>query len=122
MKPLLRACLACGFWAYASAPSALAQELTDPMRPPNVSGVASAAGEDVEAPRQLQSVLLSRGRKIAVINGDVVALGGRIGDGIVRKITEAEVVLDFPDHTETLKLLGGVERKAVGGRPTKGGH
>ena len=71
-------------------------------------------GQD-EAPagRQLQSVLLSRGRKIAVIDGNMVALGGMLGDARVVRITETEVVLKTGEETETLKLFPGVDKQTV---------
>jgi len=61
----------------------------------------------------LQSVLFSRGRKLAVIDGTVVPLGGAYGDARVVKITESEVVLKQGEETETLKLFPGVDKQAV---------
>jgi MSHA biogenesis protein MshK len=101
--------------------AALAQPLSDPTRPPNVSNAPT--GEQVldsETPRQLQSILFSRNRKVAVINGETVPLGGKVGEAVVAKITESEVVLRYPDRTETLKLLGDIERKPVGKAAVKG--
>jgi hypothetical protein len=72
--------------------------------------------------RQLQSVLLSSGRKIAVIDGNAVALGGMLGDARVVKITETEVVLKTGEETETLKLYPGVDKrmKRAAGRTQSG--
>jgi MSHA biogenesis protein MshK len=119
MRAIVRACVFSGFWACTAAHAALAQTLADPMRPPNLSGTA-AGDVTEEAPRKLQSVLLSHGRKVAVINGEVVPLGGRIGDGVVAAISETEVLVKYPDHTETLKLLGDVVRTPSGGARPKG--
>jgi MSHA biogenesis protein MshK len=119
MSRLLRAWLLSGFCACTTAQAALGQSLADPMRPPNVAGAASTEDAETEAPRQLQSVLFSAGRKIAVINGETVALGDRVGDGVVTKISQTEVVLKFPDRIEVLKLLGGIERKPVGSARAK---
>ena len=96
---------------WLAAPAALSQGLADPTRPPS----ASAQGGPDEAPagRQLQSVLLSGGRKIAVIDGNMVALGGMLGEARVVKITETEVVLKTGEETETLKLFPGVDKKTV---------
>jgi len=100
---------------------ALAQPLTDPTRPPNVTSTPGAEQVlESEAPRQLQSILFSHSRKVAVINGETVPLGGKIGDATVAKITESEVVLRYPDRTEVLKLLGDIERKPVGKGVVKG--
>ena len=94
------------------APAALAQGLADPTRPPSAS--AQGGPDDaLPAGRQLQSVLLSGGRKIAVIDGNMVALGGMLGDARVVRITETEVVLKTGEETETLKLFPGVDKQAV---------
>jgi MSHA biogenesis protein MshK len=88
---------------------AQAQALTDPTRPP--SAVAESNGEQQEAPAaRLQSVLLSPRRKIAVINGVTVPLGGMFGEARLVKITETEVVLKSGNETEVLKLFPGIEK------------
>jgi MSHA biogenesis protein MshK len=94
-----------------AAPAALAQGLADPTRPP--SAAAQSGPDEAPAGRQLQSVLLSGGRKIAVIDGNMVALGGMLGDARVVRITETEVVLKTGEETETLKLFPGVDKQAV---------
>lgn len=90
---------------------AQAQALVDPTRPPN----APAPGEPEGAPggTQLQSVLISPGRRLAVINGAMVPLGGMVGEAKVVKITETEVVLQKGDETEVLKLFPGVDKQPV---------
>jgi MSHA biogenesis protein MshK len=110
----LPVCLLAGFLA-SSAPThaALGQSLSDPTRPPNTSGAAGPQG-DVEAPTTvLQTILISPGRKLAVINGSVVALGGKVGDARLVSISESAVVLKYSDRTEVIKLLGGIERTPV---------
>jgi MSHA biogenesis protein MshK len=104
-------CLVAGLLASsAPAQGALGQSLSDPTRPPNVSAGPGAQG-DAEAPTTvLQSVLISPGRKLALINGSVVPLGGRVGDATLASISESAVVLKYSDRTEVIKLLGGVER------------
>ena len=122
MNRLACACLAACFLAGGAAQAALGQALSDPTRPPNVSSVSATEQGSVEsdAPTTvLQSVLLSRGRKLALINGELVALGGRVGDATLANISETEVVLKYPDRVEVLKLLGGIERKPV--RSTRAG-
>ena len=122
MSTLARVALVSAAFACGAAHAAIAQPLADPTRPPNVS--TAPGGEqtlDAEAPRQLQSILFSRNRKIAVINGETVALGGTVGDAVVAKISPTEVVLRYPDRTEVLKFFGGIERKPVGGIRAKGG-
>jgi MSHA biogenesis protein MshK len=98
----------------AAAPGLLAQ-LADPTRPPAAgAGMAQAGQDDAPAGRQLQSVLLSGGRKVAVIDGKMVPLGGMIGDARVVRIGETEVVLKTGQETETLKLFPGVEKRPAG--------
>ena len=119
---ILRACLFLLASGAGAAHGALAQGLADPTRPPNVVPAAGGGQAEAEAPStQLQSVLLSPRRKLAVINGQTVALGEKVGDAVVTKITESAVVLKYGDRTEVLKLLGDVERKPVRTARKQGG-
>ena len=81
-----------------------AQALTDPMRPPGAQaglpGSSPEAQADAASGTQLQSVLISRGRKLAVINGVTVPLGGMVGEAKLVKISETEVTLKKGDETE----------------------
>jgi MSHA biogenesis protein MshK len=96
--------------AILSMAGARAQALTDPTRPP--SAAAESGGEQQEASAlRLQSVLLSPRRKVAVINGVAVPLGGTIGEARLVKITETEAVLKSGNETEVLKLFPGVEKE-----------
>ena len=116
----LPVCLVAGLLA-SSAPThgALGQPLSDPTRPPSVNGIAGPQGE-AEAPTTvLQSVLISPGRKLAVINGSVVPLGGKVGDATLAGISESEVVLQYADRKEVVKLLGGIERMPATGERGK---
>ena len=99
--------------AFAAAPAAAwAQGLADPTRPPNASAVAGATEISSLGP-QLQSVLISPGRKLAVINGETVALGGKFGQATLVRITESQVVLKSGEETQVLKLYPGVEKTTV---------
>jgi MSHA biogenesis protein MshK len=85
--------------------------LSDPTRPPGAgAGWQQGASNEPPAGRQLQSVLLSGGRRLAIIDGTMVALGGMLGDSKVVKISETEVVLKNGEETETLKLYPGVDK------------
>jgi MSHA biogenesis protein MshK len=94
-----------------TALSAQAQALRDPTRPPNDAGIQS--GEAAPAANQLQSVLISSGRRVAVISGQAVPLGGMYGEAKVVKITETEVVLKKGTETEVLKLYPDVDKELV---------
>ncbi len=105
-----------GAAATATMAGVQAQALTDPTRPPGAQsampGTAADAQDSAPAGTQLQSVLISSGRKLAVINGTTVALGGMVGEMKLVKITETEVTLKKGDETEVLKLFPGVEKRA----------
>ena len=108
----------CGIVLAATCWAAQAQALTDPTRPPSAQAPADAA--DASAESQLQSILLSRDRKVAVIGGQTVVLGGRIGDAMLVKISETSVVLKRGEEYETLQLLPGLDKKPSAARGARG--
>lgn len=96
------------------APAVAAQGMTDPTRPPvELLGAGPAAPES-----PLQSVLISGQRKSAIINGQIVPLGGKYGDARLVRITPTEVTLKTDEATEVLKLYPSVDKMPV--RPTNG--
>jgi MSHA biogenesis protein MshK len=92
--------------------AAHAQALSDPTRPPQVSAAAAAAAPDAAASR-LQSVLISPRRKLAVIDGMTVPLGGTVDGATLVAVRESEVVLQKGNERETLKLNPEVQIKPV---------
>jgi len=91
-------------WAAQGAPFA------DPTRPPDTSpGVPAPSGSSL-GPR-LESVLIAPDRRVAVISGQQVRLGGKFGDGHVVRITESEVVIRSGEGTETLRLFPEAEKR-----------
>lgn len=90
-----------------------AAPFADPTQPPGAShgGVEPASGSP-EGPR-LQSVLIAPNRKVAVISGQTVPLGGIYGESRVIRITEGEVVLQSGQERTTLKLLSDVEKRVL---------
>lgn len=115
MKPLLAIALALG-----AAPALAADPLPDPTRPPSgwLSGDPSA--DAAAGGRRVQTVILpKRGKPVAVIGGQQVALGEKYGDATVVRITENEVVLESAAGRETLKVNLDAEKTpsvAVGKR------
>jgi MSHA biogenesis protein MshK len=105
-----RLCAACALAAGLFAVGVQAQSLSDPTRPPNA---AAPGSEEAPPGNQLQSVLLSGGRKLAVINGVTVPLGGRYGDARLVRITETEVALRTGNDIEVLKMYPGVDKTSV---------
>lgn len=96
---LLLACADCG-----------AQGLSDPTRPPPAFGSAGAADAGAET-SSLQSIIRSsRGKPAAIINGEYVVLGGRVGEARLVKISDDSVTLKTPTGSETLMLVPGVEK------------
>lgn len=104
--------LLCTWLLGCCAGVALAQAapLADPTRPPNAA--AGTAGEPAaRAGPQLQSVLISPARRVAVISGRAVALGDKYGEATVASITESAVLLQYAGRSETLRLIPGVEKR-----------
>ena len=98
------------------AVSAQAQGLVDPTKPPAellATGMVSGAA----ASSALQSILLSRGRKIAVINGQSVSLGGKYGDATLVGISAGEVTLKSDKGVEVMKLYPGLEKSSATFQP-----
>lgn len=104
----------CVLTAVAASSAAAAQAgLPDPTRPPAASADAgTAAARDGRSAHRLQSVLISRQRKLAVIDGRTVPLGGRIDDAVVVAITETGVTLRRGAATQVLPLNAGVHKEA----------
>lgn len=91
------------------AAGAVAQTLADPTRPP---GSLADGGTAVLSGPVLQSVMLSPGRKVAVISGEMVALGGRYGESRLVRLTENEAVLKNGGETTVLRLYPLVDKRS----------
>jgi len=95
------------------AGAALAQPLADPMRPPVESSAERSAATEIASSR-LQSVLISPGRSVAVIDGRAVRLGERVGDATLISIEPSEVTLERGAARERLTLLpSAIEKRPV---------
>jgi MSHA biogenesis protein MshK len=92
--------------------SAAASPFADPTRPPNASDRASAQPGAAPAGPRLESVLIAPDRRIAVISGQQVPLGGKYGEGRVVRITETEVAIREGTATEVLRLFPESEKRA----------
>lgn len=81
-------------------------DLQDPTRPPSFAASEPAAASQPSAPRlQLNSILIARDRRVAVINGEPVRVGSRIGGAHVLSIEPSRVVLRRGDRLLALSLL-----------------
>jgi MSHA biogenesis protein MshK len=102
------------FAVLSACPAAHAQgALADPTRPPSIAPAAQAAGEASAPPGRLQSILISGTRKLAVIDGVTVPLGGKVDGATLVAIDETEVKLKRGEVIETLKLYPNIERQPV---------
>jgi MSHA biogenesis protein MshK len=110
MKPL--ASTTAFFLAAAVSGTVWAQALDDPMRPPAAYVEGGGGGSEASGP-VLQSVMISPSFKAAIINGEMVKLGGKSGNAKLVKISESEVVLKSGDETQVLKMYPGVDKHAI---------
>ncbi len=100
----------------AGLPGAVNAQLADPTRPPADARKAAEAtsGGSVPDASGLQSVILRKqGNPAALINGEVVELGGKVGEARLVKVSEDAVVLKGPGGEETLRLIPAAEKKII---------
>lgn len=96
---------------FACVPNAWGGDLPDPTRPP--AALYTAPGSSAHAAPSgpvLQSVFISGKNKLAIINGQTLKLGDKLGEAQLVKIAETEVVLREGKNLQTLKLFPGVEK------------
>lgn len=92
------------------------QELSDPTKPPAGFYVGAGAGRPGEnGDLVLQSVLIFPDVRSAIISGEHVALGEKIGGLRLVKVSETEVVLLDGGIRRTLKLFPAVEKRPSSG-------
>ena len=104
--------LALGAALAVCAPLAAAQALRDPTRPPAIFGRTGHGG--IMSPSRnaewvLQSVLLSPERRYAIINGEVLSLGGSVAGAELVVIREGEVTLRAGGAVRTVRLFPDVD-------------
>lgn len=109
-------------WACASM--AVAQGLPDPTRPSfAVTPAPGASAPAGEAAWVLQSVLLGTGGtpgvRAAVISGQLVSVGERLGDARLLRVTERSAVLHGPQGLTTLWLIADVEKQELPARTSR---
>ena len=85
------------------------QALSDPMQPPAFLAPANAAGGEQASGGGpvLQSTLLSKGRRIAMIDGKPMKVGDRIGRARIVSIGPGAVTLRESNTTRVLQLYPG---------------
>lgn len=100
-------------------------QLSDPTKPPlSVSTPATEQGSPVAANMSgLQSVILRKqGKPAALINGELVELGGKVGEMTLIRIDEDAALLRGPEGKETLRLTPAAEKKVGTGATAKTAH
>jgi MSHA biogenesis protein MshK len=97
--------------ALGCAPSAHGQEeiLADPMRPATHSPAAAADAAPAES--GVQVILTSPQRKLAVIDGKVVRLGGDVREGTLVGLSDAGAVLKKNGGRDVLLLHPGIDKR-----------
>ena len=87
-----------------------AEELSDPTMPP-ASMAAPVADAVVEVkPAGLQSILISKQRRAAIIDGETVELGGIHGAAKLIEVNEGNVVLRGAQGRQVLSLFPDVSK------------
>lgn len=118
MAKHLNALLKCIMMAavtVAALSASAAEEINDPTRPP---AAAAAVINGVVVPEAsqpvLQSVMISRKHKIAVISGQEVVLGGMVGDARLVAVRDQSVDLRNADGSlQTLQMYAGVTKTVI---------
>lgn len=102
--------LACALLALSLAHVAYAEDLADPTRPP--ATVLAPAGDSRLASRKpagLQSVIVSKNRSAAIIDGQTIELGGKYGDVRLIEVSDTGVVLQGTHGKRVMTLFPGVD-------------
>lgn len=108
---LTRALLAIGI---ALAGTVQAAEVQDPTRPPDAATAPASGAVNADAGRLvLQSVLVGPDRRVAVVSGMPVTIGGEVLGHRLLRVTETGVVLQGPAGLVTLTLYPNVVQRIV---------
>ena len=99
--------LTSGLALALGAQAALAQGLSDPTRPPWAGGGSGVSDPEIAG----YIVIVSKDRRQATINGQIVTVGGRYGNATLVSIGDEEIVLQRPKGTEVIRLYSAVQRR-----------
>ena len=94
-----------------------AEELPDPTRPPASIAAPVVASSVEAAPAGLQSIIISKTRRAAIIDGETVELGGKHGDAKLIEVNEGSVILRGAQGRQVMTLFPDV--KITGKQETK---
>ncbi|MFZ2853524.1 MAG: hypothetical protein WAZ34_05355 [Rhodocyclaceae bacterium] len=113
---MMRAGFALLLCCAAASVMAEASSLPDPTRRPGPSASTEpASGEAAEpAGPVLQTVIVPRkGKPRALISGQLVMLGGNIGERRLISLSEKGAILEGPGGIERLSLTPGIEKTGI---------
>lgn len=96
------------------AGSVHAAPFADPTQPP-ATGDGQAEGLGPRDGLRVESILIAPDRRLAVIDGQQVTIGGRVRGAAVVRITETEVVVRGADGEQRLKLFPDAGTRAAAG-------
>jgi MSHA biogenesis protein MshK len=82
--------------------------LIDPTRPPNVRPAAERGEGGAAAAPRLHSILISPQRRMAVIDGRTVPLGGKVDEATLVQVSETQVTLREGGKLKVLELYPGI--------------
>lgn len=102
----------------AASTLASAQALRDPTRPPG-AGARGTSQKPESSGWHLQSVLISPERRYAIINGEVVAVGGAVSGAQLLAVAPEQVTLRTSAGVRVVQLYPDVLRPDAGGRKLK---
>ena len=100
-----------------------ADVLQDPTRPP--PGLYTGEGDSAQTGEPiLQSVFISPRHRSAIISGQAVVVGDKVGTAQVVAIRDQEVVLREGKDLQTLRLFPNLEKAGAekSGKPAKKGQ
>jgi hypothetical protein len=104
---LLTGCFAAFGAAHAQSPGRI---LIDPMRPANMAE-AAPAGKSGASGAGVQIILTSPERKLALIDGKVVPLGGDARGGTLVGLSDAGAVLHKDGSRDVLLMHPAIDKK-----------
>lgn len=108
-KCLLTGCIAAFGAAHAQAPGRI---LIDPMRPAGMADTApSGQGAARDSAAGVQVILTSPARKLALIDGKVVPLGGDARGGTLVGLSESGAVLHKDGSRDVLLMHPAIDKK-----------
>ena len=91
---------------------AIAQAMGDPMAPPASLGAPQGAKSDTRAAANgLQIVITSPDRKLALIDGAVVPLGGAAREGTLAGMSDSAAVLRKNGEHDVLFMHPNIEKR-----------